>query len=87
MKNRILRHLKDNGTITSWEAIQEYGCTRLSHYIYLLKKDGYQITVKDEPFTNRYGEKSRFARYRLESPYIKVQVHQVQTRGGAVERK
>lgn len=66
MKERILRHLRDYGTITSWEAIQEYGCTRLSHYIYLLKKEGHTITSFDEPFTNRYGEKSRFARYRLE---------------------
>ena len=55
MKERILRHLRDYGTITSWEAIQEYGCTRLSHYIYLLKKDGHTITGVDEPFTNRYG--------------------------------
>ena len=66
MKKRILRHLMDYGTITSWEAIQEYGCTRLSGYIYLLKKDGYTITGNDEPFVNRYGEKSRFTRYRLE---------------------
>lgn len=66
MKKRILRHLMDFGTITSWEAIQEYGCTRLSGYIYLLRKDGYTITGVDEPFTNRYGEKSYFTRYRLE---------------------
>ena len=66
MKKRILRHLMDYGTITSWEAIQEYGCTRLSGYIYLLRKDGYTITGVDEPFTNRYGEKSYFTRYRLE---------------------
>ena len=66
MKKRILRHLIDYGTITSWEAIQEYGCTRLSGYIYLLKKDGYTIKAEKEPFVNRYGEKSHFARYRLE---------------------
>ena len=66
MKERILRHLRDYGTITSWEAIQEYGCTRLSGYIYLLKKDGYTISVEKVPFVNRYGEKALFARYRLE---------------------
>lgn len=66
MKERILRHLRDYGTITSWEAIKEYNCTRLSHYIYLPKKDGYIITTKNVPFTNKYGEKSHFARYRLE---------------------
>ena len=66
MKNRILRHLIDFGTITSWEAITEYGCTRLSHYIWLLRKDGYKITSTDETFKNRYGEKAHFVRYRLE---------------------
>ena len=65
MKNRILRHLQDYGSITSWEAIQEYGCTRLSHYIWLLKKEGYEITSESEPFVNRYGEKSHFVRYKL----------------------
>ena len=65
MKERILRHLMDFVTITSWEAIKEYNCTRLSHYIYLLKKDGYTITGVTEPFTNKYGEKSHFTRYHL----------------------
>ena len=65
MKERILRHLVDYGTITSWEAIREYGCTRLSHYIYVLKKEGNNITGEREPFVNRYGEKSNFTRYRL----------------------
>ena len=66
MKERILRHLQDYGTITSWEAYMEYGCTRLAHYIYLLKKDGCTFTDENEPFINRYGEKSYFKRYRLE---------------------
>ena len=66
MKERILRHLMDFGTITSWEAYRDYGCTRLSQYIYLPKKDGYSFTDENEPFVNRYGEKSHFKRYRLE---------------------
>ena len=43
MEERILNHLKDFGSITSWEAIKDYGCTRLSHYIWLLRKE-YNIT-------------------------------------------
>ena len=43
MKQRILDHLLKFGTITSWEAVKEYGCTRLSQYIYLLRNEGYQI--------------------------------------------
>ena len=66
MKNRILKHLLEFESITSWEAINEYGCTRLSHYIYLLKKDGYKIIGTREPFINRYGESAYFSRYKLE---------------------
>lgn len=37
-KSMILKHLKDVGNITSWEAIKEYGATRLSAIIYDFKK-------------------------------------------------
>ena len=43
MKDRILNHLEKYGSITSWEAIKEYGCTRLSQYIYLLRNEGYLV--------------------------------------------
>ena len=66
MKERILRHLQENGSITTWEAIKEYGCTRLGHYIYLLRrKDGYNIIdeiVKDK---NRYGDATHYKKYHL----------------------
>lgn len=64
--NRILSHLQKKGNITSWEAIERYGCTRLSQYIYLLKKDGYIIRTKTETKKNRYGDKVSFTRYYLE---------------------
>ena len=63
MKDRILKHLKDKGSITTWEAITEYGCTRLSQYILLAKKIGYSIGDEWIPFINRYGEKSKYKRY------------------------
>lgn len=65
MEERILNHLKQYGSITSWEAIKEYGCTRLSQYIYLLKKKGYVIEVEIEKNTNRFGEKVHFNKYIL----------------------
>lgn len=65
MQDRILKHLNDHGSITSWEAIKEYGCTRLSQYILLAKKIGYAIDDEWIQFTNRYGEKSHYKRYFL----------------------
>lgn len=40
-KDMVLHHLLKHGSITSWDAIQLYGITRLSQYIYLLRKEGY----------------------------------------------
>lgn len=37
-EERVIRHLKEYKSITSWEAIQEYGITRISAYIYNLRK-------------------------------------------------
>ena len=66
MKERILRHLEDYGSITTWEAIQEYGCTRLGHYIYLLRrKDNYIITDEVFKCRNKYGEHTHYKKYYL----------------------
>lgn len=63
--DRILRHLKEFGEIDSWTAIMEYGCTRLSAYILLLRKDGYNIESETMTGKNRFGESTRFTRYVL----------------------
>lgn len=60
---KVLAHLKERGTITSWEAIKEYGATRLSAIIYRLRDKGFNISTTMEEFTDRYGDKSKFARY------------------------
>lgn len=65
MYERILRHLQEYGSITSYEAIKEYGCTRLSQYIYLLRKNGYIVESVTESSLNHYGEKTHYSRYKL----------------------
>jgi hypothetical protein len=57
----VLDHLKQNGSITSWEAITDYHATRLSGIIFNLRKLGYPITSTME--TN--GDK-HYARYTLQ---------------------
>ena len=62
----ILLHLQQYGYITSWEAIKEYGCTRLSAVIYRLRHDyNLNIVSEDIEFTDRYGNKTSFAKYIL----------------------
>ena len=67
MKEIILQHLQEYGSITSLVAIELYHCTRLSHYIYLLRKEGYVIESEDVSFIHSItGRKGQYARYRLE---------------------
>ena len=62
---RILRHLKDYGSITTWDAYAEYGVTRLSARIKDLRDAGFDIKSTWESRVNRYGEKVSFSRYTL----------------------
>lgn len=62
---KILAYLQEHGSITSWEAIQHFRCTRLSGRIYDLRKRGFDITATTEESVNSDGEKVRYSRYRL----------------------
>ena len=62
---KILTYLQEHGSITSWEAIQHFRCTRLSGRIYDLRKRGFDITATTEESVNADGEKVRYSRYRL----------------------
>lgn len=62
---RIMRHLRDFGSITSLEAMQEYGIMRLASRVSELVKNGEKINCKTESGKNRYGEKTHYARYYL----------------------
>ena len=63
--DRILRHLRDYGSITSLEAITEYGILRLASRINDLKGRGYNITSETVMGKNRYKEKVHYSVYRL----------------------
>lgn len=62
---RIYRHLKDYGSITSLEAMQEYGIMRLASRISDMKKAGVAIRTETVSGQNRYGEATSFSRYFL----------------------
>lgn len=62
----ILNHLKEheNG-ITQADAVERYGCYRLSARISDLRSEGYDITTESETKKNRYGVACTYARYKL----------------------
>jgi len=62
---RILRHLTDYGSITSMEAMADYGIMRLASRVNDLRKAGTPIITECVEGVNRYGEKTRYARYRM----------------------
>ena len=64
----IVLHLLEKGSITSWEAIKEYGATRLSAIIYNLRyKRNMNIRTEKVYFTDRFGNKAYYAKYILEN--------------------
>ena len=64
-KQRLLNYLEQKGKITTMEAIQKLGNTRLSEYIRQLRKDGYNIINVNKKGKNRYGENVTFAEFVL----------------------
>lgn len=62
--DRIEQYIREHGSITSWEAIKEFGITRLSAVIYNLRYErNLDIETRYETMKNRYGDKVTFARY------------------------
>jgi hypothetical protein len=58
----LINHLKAKGSITSMEAFNLYGITRISALIFSLR-DRYNIETVMVDTTNRYGEHTRYGRF------------------------
>ena len=60
-----MNYLRDNGKITSLEAYNQLGATRLSAVIFALRKMGYEILSEKKTVSTRYG-KTDICEYRME---------------------
>lgn len=66
-QNAILKYLQTHKKgLTSIEAFERFGATRLSGQIYFLKKKGYRIISEPVVVKTRYGASVEIARYKLE---------------------
>ena len=64
----ILHYLKTHKSgITSMQAFELFGTTRLSGLIYMLRKYGYNIVTENVLVKTRYGNHVEIARYKLEA--------------------
>lgn len=59
----VLKHLKSKKSLTSMQAFELYGCTRLSSVVFNLRKAGYDIRNIWLDGDNRYGESCRYVKY------------------------
>ena len=62
----VLSHMTKHKTITSIEAFELYGITRLSARIYDLRERGHKIGMVWEESVNRYGTQVRYGKYFIE---------------------
>lgn len=64
MKNRVLNYMLEFGSITTKQAFNDLGCTRLSEYIRQIRQDRV-VLDSIEKGINRYGEKVCWKKYYL----------------------
>lgn len=62
MKNRVLEYIQRFGSINTFQAFMDLGCTRLSEYIRQLRLE---YNIQDEWINgiNRFGEKIKYKNY------------------------
>lgn len=65
-KDAVKAHLQQYGSITSLEAFERYGITRLSDIIFRIRR-GKELTIfsKNRTIKNRYGNTVNFSEYIL----------------------
>ena len=65
-KEQILAHMKLTGGITTKQAYDNFGCTRLSARIWDLRHDGWSIKEERITVTTRTGKRANVVRYSLD---------------------
>lgn len=62
-RSEILAHLQTHGSITSLDATYQYGATRLSAIIFVLRNRGHLIDTIREKGKTRHNRPSSWAKY------------------------
>jgi hypothetical protein len=63
--DKVLAYMRQFGSITQLQALQDIGCMRLASRISDLRQQGYPIGRRIKTSKNRYGESVSFAEYYL----------------------
>lgn len=65
-KQAVENHLRNIGGLTQADATERYGIQRLSQYIHLLRREGWDIVSITRTGKNRFGNNSNWVEYRLQ---------------------
>lgn len=65
MKERIINYMQEFGSITTYNAFIDLGCSRLSEYIRQIRLT-HKVSDEWVYSVNRYNEKVKYKRYWLE---------------------
>ena len=60
---KIKKHFENGNSLTSWEAIELFRCTRLAAVVSVLKDRGMRFQTEKCSSVNSQGQKSNFVRY------------------------
>ena len=69
-KTRLIKYLKNYGSITSIQAIQDLGNTRLSATIFSLRELGWNFKTEDVKVPTRWGTTTTVTKYSLSNGNI-----------------
>lgn len=75
-KSMVLDYMEEFGSITPIDAFRDLGITRLSAIAFNLKEEGHDIDKVIETGKNRFGNRTRYARY----SFGKGEINENQTR-------
>lgn len=62
-KSMVLDYMEEFGSITPIDAFRDLGITRLSAIVFNLNEEGHDIDKVIETGKNRFGNRTRYARY------------------------
>ena len=64
-KQKVLKHLREIGSITPIDALRDYSIMRLTSRVCELKDEGHNIKSELVSGKNKYGESVRYSKYTL----------------------
>lgn len=62
-KYMVLDYIREFGSITPLDGFRDLGITRLSAVVFKLREEGHDIEKVIETGKNRFGNRTRYARY------------------------